>query len=256
MTDIREEIERLSALLSVRIEHLAKREGRPVHFSSYSVAAGNNRLAQLFSTMLHLPRGYAATFLPRAQLEQDGTWRIDIRRNDGVIRESWFDGIVMGYDGAEPALLYKGRLLQLEDLERIVSDLTKPGLSGMALDINRLYRMYFGRMEQTIMDTLSTIRDVDLLDDVYDALMAGRSRSTIDELIRGQTSANLAAPSTTPPVAQAAVPDTAKSVAAPTGAKDAAPTATPEVTPTAVDAQDTSATTQTPDETTHEQPPA
>jgi hypothetical protein len=201
MKDIREEIERLTALLSFRVEHLAKRENRPIHFSSYAVAVRPGRLVQLFSTLLHLPRGYAATFMPRSQPESDGTWRIDIRRNDGVTRESWFDGIVVGSDGNEVTLLYKGRPLQMEDLERIVSDLTKPGLSGMALDINRLYRMFFGRMDQSVMESLDSIRDVDLLDDVYSALVAGKSQRVIDGLIR-QTleTAPLASAASPPPV--------------------------------------------------------
>lgn len=236
MKDIRDEIERLSALLSFRIEHLAKREGRPVHFSSFAVVGRPGRLAQLFSTMLHLPRGYAATFLPRAQAEPDGTWRIDIRRNDGVIRESWFDGIVMGFDGEEPSLLYKGRLLELEDLERIVSDLTKPGLSGMALDINCLYRMYFGRMEQKVMDLLASIRDVDLLDDIYESLMAGRSRRAVDQLI-GQNSetTKLASAEAPPEVARVSL-ETAQSVQvqlAPAAEPQAAPEAESQTAPAA-----------------------
>lgn len=203
MKDIRDEIERLTALLSFRVEHLAKRENRPIHFSSYSVAVRPGRLVQLFSTLLHLPRGYAATFMPRSQPESDGTWRIDIRRNDGVTRESWFDGIVVGSDGNEVTLLYKGRPLQMEDLERIVSDLTKPGLSGMALDINRLYRMFFGRMDQAVMESLDSIRDVDLLDDIYSALVSGKSQRVIDGLI-GQTLElpPLASGASPPPVAQ------------------------------------------------------
>ena len=89
----------------------------------------------------------------------------------------------------------------MEDLERIVSDLTKPGLSGMALDINRLYRMFFGRMDQSVMESLDSIRDVDLLDDVYSALVAGKSQRVIDGLIR-QTleTAPLASAASPPPV--------------------------------------------------------
>lgn len=199
MKDIRDEIERLTALLSFRVEHLAKRENRPIHFSSYAVAVRPGRLVQLFSTLLHLPRGYAATFMPRSQPEADGTWRIDIRRNDGVTRESWFDGIVVGSDGNELTLLYKGRALQMEDLERIVSDLTKPGLSGMALDINRLYRMFFGRMEQPVMEHLDAIRDVDLLDDVYTALISGKSQRVVDGLIRQTVETTPLASSASPP---------------------------------------------------------
>ncbi len=206
MKDIRDEIERLTALLSFRVEHLAKRENRPIHFSSYAVAVRPGRLVQLFSTLLHLPRGYAATFMPRSQPEADGTWRIDIRRNDGVTRESWFDGIVVGSDGNELTLLYKGRALQMEDLERIVSDLTKPGLSGMALDINRLYRMFFGRMEQPVMEHLDAIRDVDLLDDVYTALISGKSQRVVDGLIRQTVETTPMASAASPPPVEESAP--------------------------------------------------
>ncbi len=216
MKDIRDEIERLTALLSFRIEHLAKREGRAIHFSSYAVAVRPGQLAQLFTTLLHLPRGYAATFMPRSQPDADGTWRIDIRRNDGVRRESYFDGIVAGRDSNEQTLLYKGRPLQIEDLERIVADLGKPGLSGMSIDINRLYRMFFGRMEQQVMDQLAAIRDVDLLDDIYTALMSGRSQQFIDQLIRQNTpSAPLASTEAPPPAVPPEASQPAEPVAAP-----------------------------------------
>ena len=205
MKDIRDEIERLTALLSFRIEHLAKREGRAIHFSSYSVAVRPGQLAQLFSTLVHLPRGYAATFMPRSQPESDGTWRIDVRRNDGVMRESYFDGIVAGPNNTKLTLLFKGRPLQIENLERILSNLGKPGLSGMSIDINRLYRMFFGKMDQGVTDQLGAIRDVDLLDDIYTALMSGRSQGFVDQLIKQNTStAPLASAATPPPAAPVA----------------------------------------------------
>ncbi len=200
MKDIRDEIERLTALLSFRIEHLAKKEGRPVHFSSYAVAVRPGQLVQLFSTLLHLPRGFAATFMPRSQPESDGTWRIDIRRNDGVTRESWFDGIVVGSDGNEMTLLHKGQPLTMDDLERIIGDLTKPGLSGMALDINRLYRMFFGRMEHVVIDALDAVRDVDLLDDIYTALLSGKSQRVVDQLIQQTVESAPLASAASPPV--------------------------------------------------------
>ncbi len=226
MKDIRDEIERLTALLSFRVEHLAKRENRPIHFSSYAVAVRPGRLVQLFSTLLHLPRGYAATFMPRSQPEADGTWRIDIRRNDGVTRESWFDGIVVGSDGNELTLLYKGRTLQMEDLERIVSDLTKPGLSGMALDINRLYRMFFGRMEQPVMEHLDAIRDVDLLDDVYTALISGKSQRVVDGLIRQTVETTPMASAASPPPVEESAPASVEE-SAPASVEESAPSVAP-----------------------------
>ena len=226
MKDIRDEIERLTALLSFRVEHLAKRENRPIHFSSYAVAVRPGRLVQLFSTLLPLPRGYAATFMPRSQPEADGTWRIDIRRNDGVTRESWFDGIVVGSDGNELTLLYKGRTLQMEDLERIVSDLTKPGLSGMALDINRLYRMFFGRMEQPVMEHLDAIRDVDLLDDVYTALISGKSQRVVDGLIRQTVETTPMASAASPPPVEESAPASVEE-SAPASVEESAPSVAP-----------------------------
>jgi hypothetical protein len=214
MKNIRDEIERLTALLSFRIEHLAKRDGRPAQFSSYAVVVRPGQLVQLFSTLIHLPRGFAATFMPRSQPESDGTWRIDIRRNDGVTRESWFDGIVVGSDGNEITLLYKGQPLTMEDLERIVEDLAKPGLSGMALDINRLYRMFFGRMDLSLMDHLDAIRDVDLLDDIYVALLNGKSQRVVDQLILQTEDAPPLASAASPP----AVPAPASTASTPSAA--------------------------------------
>jgi len=217
MKNIRDEIERLTALLSFRIEHLTKRDGRPAQFSSKAVVVRPGQLVQLFSTLIHLPRGFAATFMPRSQPESDGTWRIDIRRNDGVTRESWFDGIVVGSDGNEITLLYKGQPLTMANLERIVDDLAKPGLSGMALDVNRLYRMFFGRMDLALMDQLGLIRDVDLLDDIYVALLNGKSQRVVDQLILQTEDA--------PPLASAASPPAVMEPPAPPATTASAPSA-------------------------------
>src|SRR4051812_16456004 len=96
MKDLFEAIERLSAQLSYRLEHIAKKASLAVHFSGYSVSPKPGVLVRLFNTMIHLPKGYAVSFNPRSQPEPSGeSWHIDIRRNDGVARASWGNGITV-----------------------------------------------------------------------------------------------------------------------------------------------------------------
>ena len=184
MKDLFEAIERLSAQLSYRLEHIAKKSSLAVHFSGYSVSPKPGTLVRLFNTMIHLPKGYAVSFNPRSQAEPGGqSWHIDIRRNDGVARASWGTGITIRKLGEAYALTYDGRQLVGEDIHKILGDLEKPGLSGMALSIARLWIMMYGRMPHDFSTRLEGIRDVDLLDRIYDALVNDDGADRVDAML-------------------------------------------------------------------------
>jgi hypothetical protein len=186
MKDIFEAIERLSAQLSYRLEHIAKKAALPAHFSGYSVAPTQGVLVRLFSTMIHLPKGFAVNIMPRAQPEPDGSWQIDIRRNDGVSRSSWSGGLTVRKVGDTFALTYNGRQLAGEDIHKMLADLEKPGLSGMALMISRLWIMMYGRMPEEFATRLEAIRDVDLLDNIHDSLVNDTGADHVRSLIMGK----------------------------------------------------------------------
>jgi hypothetical protein len=186
MKDIFEAIERLSAQLSFRLEHIAKKSSLAVHFSAYSVSPRPGVLVRLFNTMIHLPKGFAVNFMPRSQPEADEqTWHIDIRRNDGVARASFSSGISVRKLGEGFALTYEGRQLTGEDIHQMLNDLEKPGLSGMSLSIARLWSMMYGRMPQHFATRLEAVRDVDLLDRIYDGLVNDAGAEFVDALLPG-----------------------------------------------------------------------
>jgi hypothetical protein len=183
MKDILEAAERLTAFLSFKLEHAAKKDGHAVHFGGHTVPV-NGQPVRLFSALLHLPKGYAVTFTPRPQPEADGRWHIDVRRSDGVVRESWIRGLDVGPHEGSFAILYEGQPLNQAALTAMIADMCKPGLSGMTLDISRLYSMLFGRLDYKLVQQLESIRDVDLLDRIYSALIEDQSREAVEALIK------------------------------------------------------------------------
>lgn len=187
MKDLYEAIERLSARLSFHIESLAKRKSLAIHFSGYSVSPEDGVLIRLFHTLVHLPKGYAATFAPRptAERTEDGSsaWHIDIRRNDGVVRGSWASGITVKKLGGEYALVYRDKAISSEDILRILSELERPGMSGMTLDIARIYSMHYGRMPFDLAAALEGITDVNQLDRIYDAVLDGIGQGAVERMI-------------------------------------------------------------------------
>lgn len=239
MKDIFEAIERLSAQLSYRLEHIAKKSSLAVHFSGYSVSPRSGVLVRLFSTMIHLPKGYAVNFMPRSQPEpvpDDQSWHIDIRRNDGVTRSSWSSGIRVQKLGGGFALTYEGRQLVGEDIHQMLSDLEKPGLSGMSLSIARLWSMMYGRMPQGFATRLEAIRDVDLLDRIYDGLVNDAGAEFVDALLPGGNPAKSAQSPAPEDGAKAAAADPPVASSAASPAAQAAPA---ETAPTATSSGET-----------------
>ncbi len=239
MKDIFEAIERLSAQLSYRLEHIAKKSSLAVHFSAYSVSPKPGVLVRIFNTMIHLPKGFAVNFMPRAQPEPDGqSWHIDIRRNDGVARTSFSSGIGVRMLGEGFALTYEGRQLTGDDIHQMLNDLEKPGLSGMALSIARLWSMMYGRMPQHFATRLEAVRDVDLLDRIYDGLVNDAGAELVDALLPGGANA---APGRAPESAKTTAP------AQPLAAAPAEPmTAAPAEPMTAAPAEPTNGAPESP----------
>jgi hypothetical protein len=206
MKTLFEAIERLSAQLSYRLEHIAKKASLAVHFSGYTVSPAPKVLVRLFNTMIHLPKGYAVNITPRAQPEADGeSWHIDIRRNDGVSRASYGIGIAVRKLGDTYALTYDGRQLVGEDIHNILGDLSKPGLTGMALSISRLWIMMYGSMPGDFATRLEVIRDVDLLDRIHDALINDDGADQVDAMLPALPT-EAAAPAPAPAPATEAAP--------------------------------------------------
>jgi hypothetical protein len=200
MKDLYEAIERMSAQLSYRLERAAQKKGFAVHYSGYNLASPTGQIVKVFHTLVHLPRGYGASFIPRHQPESDGvSWHIDIRRNDGIVRSAWQNGLVLrktpDVDGAPDdenpwTIYYQDEPLSAERIANLFSELEKPGPSGLHLAISRMWIMRFGRMPFDLVQALESIRHVDHLDLIYDALLDQRKRALIEELLRNPPAAH------------------------------------------------------------------
>ncbi len=189
MKDIYEAIERMSAQLSYRLERAAQKKGFAVHYSGYNLCTPSGQIVKVFHTLVHLPRGYGASFVPRQAPEAYGvSWHIDIRRNDGVVRTSWVNGMALkkAAEGSEEAweIIYNGEPLSAERIAQLYGELEKPGPSGLHLAITRMWIVRFGRMPFELAQALEVITHVDHLDLIYDALLDQRKRALIEDLLR------------------------------------------------------------------------
>lgn len=183
-------VERLTAFLSFRIEKVAKARCWAVHFTAYGANPELGLVLQLYSTMVHLPRGCFVTFMPRPLAEEGGeVWHIDIRRSDGVVRPSWAGGVRIAKRGDDYDLLLGDRPLTEQDLATMMVALEKPGMSGLLLDIARAWSMRFGPMPIELALALEAIRDFDLLDQIYDGLFADAGRADIEALVKSASPA-------------------------------------------------------------------
>lgn len=189
MRDVFDAIERLSALLAMRIENAARKRGWPTKTNGRTLSPMRGRLVALVGTTLLLPRGEAATFVPRPEAEgnsaaEDARWVIDIRRSDGVMRKSWQNGVQVGRTASGTyALLLDGAPLSDESVDTWLEDLSKPGPSGISLWVRKVWGIRFGRMTVEISDLLERVQDADRLDQIHAAVLRAVDRAEAEASI-------------------------------------------------------------------------
>lgn len=184
MKDIFEAIECQSATLSFQLERRAQKKGYPVHYTGYTLSPSPGVLFKVYHTLVHLPRGSWANFQPRGTPEADGkSWYIAIKRSDGIVRASFAGGLWLRPHGEDWAVHYGAEPLNADHIDMLLEDLQKPGLSGLQLAISRLWTVRFGRMPFEMSQQLETLKNVDHMDLIYDALVDQRTRKQIDNLI-------------------------------------------------------------------------
>lgn len=172
MRDLHDAIARLSALLSFRMENLLRKRGWAQKSVVFQVTPTPGRTIQLVAITLHLPRGEAASFVPRADPDPDGkSWAIDIRRNDGVRRRSYADGLRVALSDKGYVLWHNDKVLSDEQLEEIFEDLSRPGPSGVGLWIRKVWALRFGRMSMEVSAHLEAIHDATALDELHAAML-------------------------------------------------------------------------------------
>lgn len=189
MKDVFEAIECQSAHLSFQLERRAQKRGYPVHYTGYTLASSPGVLFKVYHTLVHLPRGSWANFQPKHAPEEGGqAWSIGIKRSDGIVRSSFQHGLIMKPHGDDWAVHYGAEPINADHIDALLEDLQKPGLSGLQLAISRLWTVRFGRMPLEMTQKMETLRNVDHMDLIYDALVDQRSRKQVDGLIMNEPS--------------------------------------------------------------------
>jgi hypothetical protein len=179
MRDLFEAIEQLSTLLAMRLEKAARKRGWATRADTRLHAPNGHargRMVHLVSTTLNLPQGHAATFVPRPEAEGEA-WPIDVRRSDGVMRRSWADGLRVVRAGPNFVLWYRDGVLRDEAIESLMDDLARPGPSGVAQWVRKVWAIRFGRMPVDLSDLLESVRDADRLDRMHAALLRATDES-------------------------------------------------------------------------------
>jgi hypothetical protein len=187
MQDLFDGIQRLTALLSFRLENLAGKRAWGLRTDSYRIQPPGGMAITLCRMTLHLPRGEAGTFVPREGPEPDGrSWLIDIRRSDGVLRKSFAQGLrALPKDGTY--VLFRGdEVLSDGALNEIFDDLAKPGPSGVSLWIRKMWGMRFGPMAVETSTKLEAIRDVSRLDEIHAVVLRAADKKEAEASILGE----------------------------------------------------------------------
>jgi hypothetical protein len=127
MKDIYEAVEKLSASLAFAIERVAGGKGWASKPFSMMAAPQPNRYIMLVSTSIHLPYYRSASFTPRYEPEPSGkAWGIDIRRTDGVARDTWAGGLSVTRTEGKWTIMYGVITLTDEWLDGLLEELGTP----------------------------------------------------------------------------------------------------------------------------------
>jgi len=187
MRDIFEAIEKLTVVLALRLENAVRKRGwagKPVNGRFEANAPDRTVYPQRVE--LPLPRGQRALFQPDAEPAADGqSWRIQIRRNDGVIRHSWKDGLhVRPVDGGYQIYL-RDQLLGEPVFKQLLDELADSALSGHALTIAKAYTSRFGAVPAEVFEVLLCAQYVEQLEQMHEAVLTGASQLDVQtELAR------------------------------------------------------------------------
>jgi hypothetical protein len=187
MRDVFEAIEKLSVVLGLRLENAVRKRGwagKPVIGRFEASAPDRTIYPQRIE--LPLPRGHRALFLPDAEPAADGTsWRIQIKRNDGVVRRSWKDGLHIRPVEGGYQLFLRDEPLGEPVFKQLLDELAESALSGHALTIAKAYSSRFGAVPAEVFEVLLTAQYVEQLEQMHEAVLTGASQLDVQtELAR------------------------------------------------------------------------
>jgi hypothetical protein len=187
MRDIYEAIEKLTVVLALRIENAVRKRGwanKPV-LERFDVAAPG-RLAYPTRIALPLPLGNRVTFSPaEAPSDDKSSWKIQLKRSDGVTRHSWSDGLhVRQVDGGYQ-MFVRDEVLSEVQFKQILDELSATGLTGHAATICKAYVSRFGAASADVYEVLFSAQYVEQLELMHEAVLTGASQMEVEaELAR------------------------------------------------------------------------
>ncbi|MSP60193.1 MAG: hypothetical protein EXR72_07590 [Myxococcales bacterium] len=127
MKDIFEAVEKLSALLSFSVQRVAGHRGWAAKPYSFMLSPATDRTIMVVSTSVHLPLYRSCGFTPHREPDDGGKqWGIDVRRTDGVARESWASGLTIRKTDGKFQLMYGAIALSDDQLNGLLEDLGSP----------------------------------------------------------------------------------------------------------------------------------
>jgi hypothetical protein len=177
MRDIYEAIEKLTVVLSLRIENAVRKRGwagKPV--TERFEVNGPDRVIYPLRISLSMPLGPRVSFLPdEAPDAEQASWKIQIRRNDGVTRLIWADGLHVRKVDAGYQIFLRNQLLSEPQFKQLLDELASAGLSGHALTICKAYTSRFGAVPAEIYEILFSSQYFDQLELMHEAVLTGAS---------------------------------------------------------------------------------
>lgn len=187
MRDIYEAIEKLTVVLALRIENAVRKRGwaGKAVLERFDVSAPG-RLAYPTRIALPLPLGNRVTFMPAdAPSDDKSSWKITIKRSDGVVRQSWADGLHLRQVDGGYQLFVRDEVLAEAQFKQILDELSATGLSGHAATICKAYLSRFGAASSEIYEILFSAQYVEQLEQMHEAVLTGASQLDVEsELAR------------------------------------------------------------------------
>ena len=184
MGDIFEAIEQLSVVLSLRLENTVRKRGwagKP-QTERFEVT-GPDRSVYPVRVSLSLPLGNHAVFAPEESPNAEQTsWRIQLRRSDGVIRKSWSDGLRVGIGTGDGGyqIYIRDEPLTEPLFRRLLDELAGSGLSGHQLTISKAYASRFGTVPAGVYEVLFSAQHVEQLELMHEAVLTGATQLEVE----------------------------------------------------------------------------
>jgi hypothetical protein len=187
MRDIYEAIEKLTTVLSLRIDNAVRKRGwaaKP-EISRIEVKSPS-RLIYPLCIGLSMPLGQRVSFLPAEKPSEDQqSWAIQIQRSDGVIRHSWSDGLLVRKVDNGYQLFIRDEIMDENLFKKLLDELSSTGLSGHALVICKAYTSRFGSVSAAVYEILFSSQYFDQLEAMHEAVLTGASQLDVEsELVR------------------------------------------------------------------------